>query len=135
MGRPQLEIAADAIDAMERHVVAAAPEECCGLLLGTTDLIAIAFPARNDAAEPLRRYEINPADHFAAIRQARKLSLDVIGAYHSHPRSEPVPSPTDLNQAFAAFIFVILGPSDGPRVRAWRLDEGNFTEVPLVRCP
>jgi proteasome lid subunit RPN8/RPN11 len=120
---------------MERHAEAAAPEECCGLLLGTTDLIAVALPARNDAAEPLRRYEINPADHFAAIRQARKLRLDVIGAYHSHPRSEPVPSPTDLNQAFAAFIFVILGPSDGPRVRAWRLDEGNFAEVPLVRCP
>jgi proteasome lid subunit RPN8/RPN11 len=135
MGRPQLQIAADAIDAMERHAVTAAPEECCGLLLGTTDLIAIALPARNDAAEPLRRYEINPADHFAAIRQARKLNLDVIGAYHSHPRSEPVPSPTDLNQAFEAFIFVILGLSDGPRVRAWRLDEGNFAEVPLVRCP
>jgi proteasome lid subunit RPN8/RPN11 len=111
---------------MERHAEATAPEECCGLLLGTTDLIAIAFPARNDAAEPLRRYEINPADHFAAIRQGRKLNLDVIGAYHSHPRSEPIPSPTDRHQAFEAFIFVILGLSDG---------DGNFTEVPLVRCP
>lgn len=115
--------------------MAAAPEECCGLLLGTPDLIEAALPARNDAAEPRRRYEINPADHFAAIRRGRDLGLDVIGAYHSHPRSEPIPSPTDRQEAFEAFIFIILGPSDAIGVRAWRLEAGNFAEVPLVRCP
>jgi proteasome lid subunit RPN8/RPN11 len=120
---------------MERHAQAVAPEECCGLLLGTTDLIAIAFPARNDAAKPLRRYKINPKDHFKAVHYGRKLNLDVIGAYHSHPCSEPVPSPTDLKRAFDTYIFVILGQSAGPRVRAWRLDDGNFAEVPLVPCP
>ena len=135
MGTPQLKIAADAIDLMERHAESAAPEECCGLLLGMTDLIAIAFPARNDAAKPLRRYKINPVDHFKAVRYGRTLNLEVIGAYHSHPCSEPVPSRTDLKRAFETYVFIILGQSDGPRVRAWRLDAGNFAEVPLVRFP
>jgi desampylase len=120
---------------MHRHAEAVAPEECCGLLIGTADLIEAARPARNDAADPQRRYQINPADHFTAIRQGRALGLDVVGAYHSHPRSEPIPSPTDRDEAFEAFIFIILGPSDTAEMRAWRLEQGNFIEVPLVRSP
>jgi proteasome lid subunit RPN8/RPN11 len=79
-----------------------------------------------------RRYRIDPSDHFAAIRQARATGADVVGAYHSHPASQPVPSETDRAEAFESFLFVIVGPSN---TRAWRLLAGNFAEVPLVRLP
>jgi len=60
---------------------------------------------------------------------------NVIGAYHSHPRSAPVPSPTDLEEAFAEFLYIIAGPVDGSahlELRAYRLQAGRFEDVPLV---
>lgn len=123
-------IAADVIAEIEAHARETAPEECCGLLVGRPDAVSSSVRARNVADDRQRRYLIDPRDHFAAIRQARRLGLDVIGAYHSHPASAPIPSETDRAEAFEAFVFLIVGASE---TRAWRLSAGNFTEVPLVR--
>jgi proteasome lid subunit RPN8/RPN11 len=129
-----MRIAAGVRAAVEAHARDAAPDECCGLLLGTPDAITHTVRAHNRAPDPRRRYEIDPQDHFDAIRQARASGLDVLGAYHSHPHSEPVPSDTDLAQAFEDFLFMIAGRSEDRRftIRAWRLRSGNFAEVPLV---
>jgi proteasome lid subunit RPN8/RPN11 len=93
-----------------------------------------AVPARNIATEPLRRYEIAPEDHFAVIRRCRSggEGLEVVGGYHSHPHSQPIPSPTDLEQAFQEFIYVIAGPVDGSRaldIRAYELRDGALRPV------
>jgi proteasome lid subunit RPN8/RPN11 len=127
-----VKIAGIVLDAIEEHARDAAPDECCGLLLGSAELIMLAIPTRNVAADSRRRYEIDAVDHFKGIRRARRLGLDVVGAYHSHPRSAPVPSETDRQQAFEEFLFVISGP---PGIRGWRLQSGNFVEVTLVRVP
>ena len=120
--------------AIVSHARATAPAECCGLLLGTGDTITDARPARNVADDTFRQYLIDPADHLAAIRDARSRSVEVVGAYHSHPRSAPVPSPTDAAAAFGEFVFVIVGlDTDPPEIRAWIWAEGNFVPVPLVR--
>jgi proteasome lid subunit RPN8/RPN11 len=120
--------------AIVAHARSAAPDECCGLLLGTADTISEARPARNIAGDVRRRYLIDPVDHLAAIREARQRSLDVVGAYHSHPRSAAIPSATDAAEAFGAFLFVIVGlDAEPPEIRAWTWAEGNFTAVPLVR--
>ena len=125
-------IAREVIADIEAHARDTAPEECCGLLLGTPDRIAASVRARNIADDRERRFLIEPHDHFAAIRRGRTLGFDVIGAYHSHPASPAVPSETDRLEAFEAFVFVIVGAME---TRAWRLSSGNFTEVPLVRLP
>ena len=122
------------LDAIEAHARRDAPEECCGLLLGTAAGIVEAVPARNIAAEPSRRYEIAPEDHFAAIRRCRSEGerLAVVGGYHSHPRSAPVPSATDLEQAFLEFVYVIAGPVDGSaplELRAYLLRDGVLAPV------
>jgi proteasome lid subunit RPN8/RPN11 len=116
------------------HARQAIPAECCGLLLGLADTIVEARPARNVAEDPMRRYLIDPADHLQALRTARERSLDVVGAYHSHPRSLATPSPTDREAGFSHFLFLIVGlGADPPEFRAWHWDDGNFTAVPLVR--
>ena len=120
--------------AMVAHACDAVPAECCGLLLGTADTILEARRARNVATEANRRYEIDPIEHLAVIRDARSRSLEVVGAYHSHPRSPARPSATDADQAFSHFLFVIVGLETGTAdVRGWQWREGNFAPVPLVR--
>jgi [CysO sulfur-carrier protein]-S-L-cysteine hydrolase len=119
---------------IDTHARAAWPNECCGLLVGTHDEIVTSFRARNERNSPTS-YRVAPQDHFAAIRHARALSLDVIGAYHSHPSSPPVPSTTDLLESVPGeFLYLIFGRDDTgiPTARAWRIAHGNFEPVPLV---
>jgi desampylase len=122
---------AAAVIAHARH---RSPEECCGLLVGTRNAICAHVAARNAAADVQRRYVIDPADHFAAVRLARDRGLDVIGAYHSHPSGPSGPSRTDLEESFSGFLFVIIALGDAePVITAWERRQGNFDPVPLVR--
>jgi proteasome lid subunit RPN8/RPN11 len=126
------------LDAIAAHARADAPRECCGLLIGADGRIDEAVPVENRAGDPLRRYEIDPRAHIAAIKRCRGTASSVLGAYHSHPRSAPEPSPTDLAEAFGDFVYVILGPVTGTsagEIRAYRLIGGNFRPVQLVPEP
>lgn len=122
--------------AIVEHARRDVPNECCGLLIGDADGIVACVPAANIADAPATRYRIEPRDHLAAIRAARERGLDVIGAYHSHPRSAARPSATDAAEAFAGFVFVLVGlASATAEITAWRWDRGNFIPIPLVRSP
>jgi proteasome lid subunit RPN8/RPN11/GNAT superfamily N-acetyltransferase len=126
---------------MVRHVAAEliahareqAPEEACGLLIGRDGWIARSMRARNLRASP-NRFEVDPRDHFAAIRQARGDRLAVVGAYHSHPASAPVPSETDLAEAtYPDYLYVIVAPEPphGPVLKAYRLTPARYEAVEL----
>lgn len=125
-----------AADALIAHAKSEAPLECCGLLVGQPGLVERVVPATNVRASEVS-YLIDPRDHFAAIRAARTEGLGVIGGYHSHPRSEALPSPTDLAEsAGEEFLYVIAAPAFRG---GWRLGgfflSGNFIEVPIVPVP
>lgn len=129
---PAVVIPAAVLDTLVGLAQAAAPRECCGLLIGSAHRVVTAVAARN-VATSASRYEVAPEDHFAALRAARADGLSVIGAYHSHPSSAAVPSPTDLAEAVAEFLYLIVGLAPAAEVRAWRLVDGNFVAVGLVR--
>jgi len=120
---------------MLAHARAEAPRECCGLLVGTGETVVRSVRARNLDTNATR-YLIDPEDHFAAIRAAREERLEVIGAYHSHPSSAPVPSPTDIAEANSGpeFVYVIVSVVDED-VRAYRIDAGVFKPVALSSKP
>ena len=112
------------VSEMLAHARDEAPRECCGLLIGQDDSVVRSVRARNLDAKATR-YLIDPRDHFAAIRAARADGLEVVGAYHSHPTSAPVPSATDIAEATSGpdFLYVIVSPVDED-VRAFRIDAG-----------
>jgi proteasome lid subunit RPN8/RPN11 len=117
-------IARRALAAIDVHARREAPRECCGLLVGAPDHVIHAEPTRNLAIKATR-YEIDPADHFRILRAARAGGLAVIGAYHSHPFSEPAPSASDLEDGLTHFLYIIARPVPGDvgsDVRAYWLD-------------
>ncbi len=81
----------------------AAPEECCGLLLGVRgeggERIEAIRPAANLAATPRVRFEIDPMVLFAAHKAARAGGPQIVGYYHSHPTGKPAPSVTDCEHS------------------------------------
>jgi proteasome lid subunit RPN8/RPN11 len=120
---------------MLEHAREEAPRECCGLLVGKADTVVRDVRARN-LAEPATRYFIDPEDHFAAIRAARAEGLEVVGAYHSHPSSAPLPSPTDVAEANSGsdFLYVIVSLLNED-VRAYRIESGICKPLALSSQP
>jgi proteasome lid subunit RPN8/RPN11 len=104
----------------------AAPEECCGLLLGR-EAIEEARPAANVAPDPLRRLDIDPQALIDAHRAARAGGPPVIGYYHSHPGGPAKPSATDRALASGdGKVWAILGAGG---VAFWRDDEHGFVSL------
>ena len=134
-----MNIRAEALNAIREHAMRDRPHECCGILIGADEAIVEAVAATNVAAEPTRCYEVSPAEHFAQIKRCRVTAgpqaLRIVGVYHSHPHSAPVPSPTDLEQAFEEYVYLIVGPVDGSapfEIRGYRLVTGTFEELALA---
>ena len=128
-------IPVDVVRDMLAHAREEAPRECCGLLVGKGESVARSVRARNLDATATR-YLIDPEDHFAAIRAARVEGLEVVGAYHSHPSSAPVPSPTDVAEANngSDFLYVIVSLLNED-VRAYRIDAGVYKPLALSPKP
>jgi proteasome lid subunit RPN8/RPN11 len=132
-----VEVLREALDAMVAHAREALPDECCGLLVGSTARIQQAVPAANVRASP-SRYQIDPADHFALIRRVRREGCAIVGAYHSHPSSVAAPSPTDIAEAHDDELLHVIVSLRDPRraeIRAYRIAAGSVREVPLVAIP
>ena len=123
-------------DQIVAHALDERPNECCGLLIGTADTIEDAVQARN-VKRSATRFQVEPADHFAAIRRARSTGREVIGAYHSHPNGPSGPSETDRARLTDPSMFhVIVSLAHGTRtVRAFRISDGNFTPLELLPVP
>jgi len=123
-------------DQIVAHAHDERPNECCGLLIGKSETIEDAVRARN-VKRSATRFQVEQADHFAAIRRARAAGREVIGAYHSHPNGPSCPSETDLARLTDPSMFhVIISLAHGTRtVRAFRIADGNFTPIELVPVP
>jgi len=125
-----------AFDRIVAHAVEEKPNECCGLLIGTADLVHDVVRARNVRKSPTK-FQVAPADQFAAIRRARAANLEVIGAYHSHPNGPSGPSETDrarLNDP--TMVHVIVSLAHGTKtVRAFRFNDGTFSQLEFVPVP
>jgi proteasome lid subunit RPN8/RPN11 len=126
------------IEVVLEHARTSLPHECCGLLLGSEDVVRVAWPARNELASP-NRYRVDARDYLAAARFGRKHGLDVVGAYHSHPTTAAIPSATDLAESAGEhFVYLIAGDVGQPparHVRAYRFGDGNFLELRVVAVP
>jgi proteasome lid subunit RPN8/RPN11 len=118
-----LRLTQEQLSRMLAQAVAQAPNECCGLLLGTGDVVADIFPGRNIRMSP-RVYELDPQDQLRAFRLMDERGWDLVGIYHSHPATEAYPSRTDQAQALypdARYVIISLADQDHPRVRAFRI--------------
>jgi [CysO sulfur-carrier protein]-S-L-cysteine hydrolase len=118
---------------MIEHAREEAPNECCGMI-ATRDGQAInVYRATNAAASPLR-YEIDGAEQYRIQMQIYDSDLELGAIYHSHTRTEAVPSQTDINLAFYPdALYVIVGLAAGePDVRAFTIRDGQVAQAELV---
>ena len=131
-----MKIRQNVLDRIVAHAVEDLPNECCGLLLGNAEIVEDVARARN-VKRSRTKFQVEPADHFAAIRRARASGLEIVGAYHSHPSGPSGPSEIDRARLTDPAMFhVIVSLAHGTRtVRAFRIADGNFSPLELVPVP
>lgn len=116
------------------HALEEAPREACGLIVGLDGVGALVVRCRNAHPEPTSRYQVHPDDLRAAVSPMRDESRELVAIYHSHPRSQPVPSPTDRADAarWPEPAYVLASWRTGaPELRAFRLDGEWMRELRL----
>jgi proteasome lid subunit RPN8/RPN11 len=138
-----LHIAAELIEAMLQAARAAAPEECCGLLIGVIEpapRVLCLMPAPNVHPEPRRFFEIDPKVQFTTLRALREGggAAIMLGCYHSHPAGPAKPSARDLAEANDPdLVWLVIDPVAGEVAGFLPLadEQGRITEfeaLPLL---
>lgn len=121
------------LQAVIDHALRDAPNECCGVLSVRDGAVDKVVPLDSVKPSPFS-FEIDPKmllDTYTAIEDGGG-ELGVI--YHSHTRSPPVPSQTDINfgERWPGVEWLIVGTKGETTVQSWLISErGVVTEVPI----
>ncbi|MGE3509112.1 MAG: Mov34/MPN/PAD-1 family protein [Vicinamibacterales bacterium] len=119
---------------IEAHAREARPAECCGVLIGRPGTIASSRRVRNLSDDP-NRFELDPQGHVGAIRETRGTQETVVGFYHSHPHSAPIPSARDVAESTypdAIHLIIGVGTVEGQlETRAYYLRDATFEAIAL----
>lgn len=135
-------ISTELLDELVAHALDDPTNEVCGVVAIESDLAdaeqparaARVYRARNVHASPLK-FEIDPAELLKLSNAIDEHGWEIGGIYHSHVRSPPYPSQTDIN--FAAnwpgveWIILGLASSSAPDVRSYLIDGTDVSEVAL----
>ena len=127
------------VEEMVRHCRDGRPNEACGILAGGDGEVAKVFRMSNAAGSPVR-YSLEPREQLAVQNKIDEEGWELAGVFHSHTRTEPYPSPTDVRLATEDVPYVIVSlASEPPTIRAWRIvkeswldPDGTIEEVNFV---
>lgn len=133
-----LAIPATLADELLAHARAEVPNEACGILSGdlSTGTADAYHPARNAEASPFV-YSVHPEDLVRIVFGIEDAGRDLVAIFHSHTHTPAVPSATDRRSAQypdAFYLLATLSDADAApaeSLRAWRIIEGESSEVPL----
>jgi len=119
---------------MVAHAREEAPNECCGMVGSSNGQAVAVYRAVNAEGSPLR-FRIDPEEQLELHNRIEDAGLELGAIYHSHTRTEPRPSQTDINFAklWPGVLWIIVGLVEGqPDVRTWRIDDGRVSGAELV---
>jgi proteasome lid subunit RPN8/RPN11 len=95
-------------DAMLAHAAREKPREACGALIGEGNQVNAVAPMTNLEASA-EHYRICPKETLALFEAVDEGGVELLGWYHSHPRTSSRPSDLDLDLAVPGFIYVVCG--------------------------
>lgn len=128
-----MRMARDLYEQVVAHAREEAPNECCGMVASRDGEAVKVYRAANAAASPLR-YEIDGSEQYRIQMEIDDAGLELGAIYHSHTRTEPYPSQTDINLAFYPdALYLIVGlVGDTADVRAYSIRGGKVADAELL---
>jgi proteasome lid subunit RPN8/RPN11 len=131
-------IASALLDELIAHAREEAPNECCGVVaveVGEPARAARVHRAVNTAASPLR-FEVDGLELLRTLEEIEQEGRQLGAIYHSHTRTAPYPSQTDINFAanWPGVEWIIVGLADdgqAPHAQSYLIEGGEIKEVSL----
>ncbi len=128
-----MRIAQDLLNQIIDHARRDAPNECCGVVGVRDGRATRVIPVKNEAASPLK-FEMG-IELFYALDAIDEAGEELGAIYHSHTRTFPYPSQTDINWSgqYRGTEWLIVGLDKGgdALVRSYRIDGGQVEEIPV----
>jgi proteasome lid subunit RPN8/RPN11 len=121
-------------DEIVQHALADAPNECCGIVSAADGAAIKVYRAENKLANRFS-FEIDGREALRISDEIEEQGHELRAIYHSHTRSAPQPSLTDIKFAanWPGVLWIIVGlAGDEPEVRTWLIDDGDVSEAELV---
>lgn len=129
-----MQIPPELVEVVVAHAVRDAPNECCGVVAVRDGVAEAVHPLENLAASPLR-FEVDGMALHLLLTEIEDGGAAIGAIYHSHTRSAPYPSQTDINFAagWPGTEWLIVGTKgETPEVRSFLIDGGTVAEVALT---
>jgi len=133
-----MRISAPLLEEVVGHALEDPGNEVCGLVAVSTDGERAAtrvYRARNVHESPMK-FEIEPKELLELHNAIEDEGYELGAIYHSHVRSPPYPSQTDVNFAasWPGVEWIIVGLAAGaePEVRSYLIDGGAIEEIPIA---
>jgi [CysO sulfur-carrier protein]-S-L-cysteine hydrolase len=110
-------------------------------MVAARDGEAVAVHRARNAANSALRYVMDPMEQYRLQSSIEDEGLDLGAIYHSHTRSDPIPSETDINlarlgdtdePAFPGTLYLIVGVK-GPEddLRLWSIVGDQVEQVEI----
>jgi proteasome lid subunit RPN8/RPN11 len=122
------------LDQIVGHAQRDHPDECCGFVAVSGGRAVAVHPTANAAHSPYR-FEVDSRELYDTTTAIEAAGHEIGAIYHSHTRSAPYPSQTDVNFAvnWPGLEWLIVGTGDGdPEVRSYRIEDGRIRDVEVV---
>ena len=121
------------VDGLIDHAKNGLQEEVCGYLAGNDSTVTQQFRLTNIDHSP-EHFSFDPAEQFQVVREARKLGLEILTNYHSHPETPARPSDEDIRLAYDPNISYIIVSLAGelPDVKSFRIHNGEVEKEEIL---
>lgn len=109
--------------------------EICGLISQNKQQQMTLFPVQNIARDNTQFFEMDPAQMIAAIKVMRENDAELYAIYHSHPTSDALPSPTDIEKMpyqDTLYLIVSLNQKGVLELRGYKIHNNQTITVNLV---
>ena len=126
-----MEIKQEFIDQIVAQAKQGYPKEVCGIIAGKDGTVTKVYEMTNVSETPETFYNMEAQEQFNVLKDARKLGLEMLGIYHSHPVSKAYPSEEDCKMCFypeAFYMIVSLQNIDKPEIGVFKIKENIISE-------
>ena len=120
-------------DGLITHAMEQQPSESCAMLLGTKaddiwNVKEIFLTQNIDNSQT--NFTISPEELLEGYQLAEKMHLELVGVFHSHPKSDAIPSSTDKKFMQNNPVPWIIFSGVDNNLKAYLLDS-DVTEIPI----
>ncbi len=129
-----MRIGRELYDEIIAHARAEAPKECVGVV-STRNGDAVRVHRARNAEDSRLRFSIDSKELYDLMMGIEDAGLDMGAIYHSHTRTAPHPSQTDINfaQGWPGVLWIIVGlGGTSPRCGRGRSASGAVSETELI---